>query len=239
LSAQTPKLFLPGFGATTSLYRPGLPYGWTAIDLPDFRRCGGSFGALSRWLVAELDRQTGAVELAGHSMGAALAIAAAAARPERVRRLLLISPAGLPLSKPMVWSLGDFVAQVLRGRYPLGEAGRSTWAALQAPRLGLRLARAVHDADLSDEMAAVRAASIETTVVTARSDTLVTTAQCRRVAELLGGRYQELPIEGGHMWMLTRWPVLAQVLEQGSARPPTVEPGRRRGLIPGTNAARG
>jgi surfactin synthase thioesterase subunit len=85
----------------------------------------------------------------------------------------------------------------------------------------------------------VRAAAIETTVVGAHSDTLVTTDHCRRAAALLGARYQELPVEGGHLWMLTRWPVLAEVLEQGSARPPAVEPGRRRELIPGTNTARG
>jgi pimeloyl-ACP methyl ester carboxylesterase len=217
LPAATEKLFLPGFGAMTSLYRPGLPAGWTALEPPGFRRSDGSFLAMCRWLVAEIDRRSEPVELAGHSMGGALAIVAAAARPERVRRLTLISPAGLPLVKPMTVSLAEFVAHVLRGRYPLVEARRSAGAALRAPADALRLARAIHDADLRREMAAVRSAKIDTTVVTARSDTLVTADHCRQTARLLGARYQELPIEGGHMWMLERWPILAQVLDRGGS----------------------
>ena len=27
----------------------------------------------------------------------------------------------------------------------------------------------------------------------------------RRSAELLGARYREIPVEGGHMWMFGRW----------------------------------
>ncbi len=211
--AATEKLFLPGYGATGRLYRPGLPPGWTAIDPPGFRFSGGSFAASCRWLVAELDSRPGPVMLAGHSMGAALAIAAAAARPERISRLLLISPAGLPLGKPMRTSLVDFCAQVGRGRYPIADAARSVAAALRAPGSALRLARAVHGSNLASEMATVRDASVDAVVVGARSDDLVTTDHCRRAASLLGARYHELPIEGGHMWMLRSWPLLAQLLD--------------------------
>jgi pimeloyl-ACP methyl ester carboxylesterase len=213
---QTEKLFLPGFGALASLYRPGLPPDWTAIDPPGFRRGGGSFAASCRWLVAELDRRPRPVSLAGHSMGAALAIAAAAARPERVVSLLLISPAGLPLSKPITRSLAEFGCHVIGRRYPLPEAARSTRAALRRPRRALALARAVHASNLSEEMEAVRVAAIDTTVVAARGDSLVTTDHCRCAAELLGARYRELRVAGGHMWMLACWPLLAELLDRAA-----------------------
>ena len=82
----------------------------------------------------------------------------------------------------------------------------STTAAL--PRYcGERLAL-----DLSVEMRRVSAAGIDTTVVGCSTDTLVTAAHCRRAADLLGARYRELPLAGGHMWMLDAWPTLAAEL---------------------------
>ncbi len=209
------KLFLPGFGASSSLYRPGLPSDWTALDPPGFRRAAGSLAACCRWLVDELDRRSGQVAIAGHSMGAALAITAAAARPERVARLMLIAPAGLPLAKPLTSSLAEFATQVSSGRYPRSEAVRSLARTLRAPRFALRLARAVHQADLAPEMTAVRAAAIECVVVAAPGDTLVTPSQCQRTAALLGAQYRELEIGGGHMWMLEDWPLLAGLLRVG------------------------
>jgi pimeloyl-ACP methyl ester carboxylesterase len=212
----TQKLFLPGFGAFGSLYAPGLPDDWSVLDPPGYRQGRGSFAARCRWIVAEIDRRRGPVTLAGHSMGAALAIAGAAARPERMERLLLISPAGLPLAKRMSASLGEFAAQVAHGRYPLGAAARSTRAALGAPSSALRLARAVHTSNLSREMAAVRAARVDVRVVGIRTDTLVTPDHCRRAATLLGAAYSELAVEGGHMWMLDSWPQLAQMLDEAA-----------------------
>jgi pimeloyl-ACP methyl ester carboxylesterase len=210
------KLFLPGFGALGSLYAPGVPSDWSVLDLPAFRQGRGSFAARCRWIAAEIDRRPGPVTLAGHSMGAGLAIAGAAARPERIERLLLISPAGLPLAKRMSASLGEFAAQVAHGRYPLRAAARSTRAALGAPSSTLRLARAVHSSNLSREMAVVRAAGIDVTVVGVCTDTLVTPDHCRRAAELLGATYRELIVEGGHMWMLDSWPALARMLDDAA-----------------------
>jgi surfactin synthase thioesterase subunit len=48
----------------------------------------------------------------------------------------------------------------------------------------------------------VRAAEIPTTVIGCVSDTLVTTDRTRTLAEALGARYDELDLDGGHMWML-------------------------------------
>lgn len=68
------------------------------------------------------------------------------------------------------------------------------------------------DSPLSGEMRRVCAARIDTTVVGCSTDTLVTADHCRRSADLLGARYRELPLAGGHMWMLGAWPALAAEL---------------------------
>ena len=52
------------------------------------------------------------------------------------------------------------------------------------------------------ECAKIRAAGIPTTVIGCAGDTLVTCANARALAELLGARYEELDLRGGHMWML-------------------------------------
>ena len=212
MPAETGRLFLPGLGARSTLYRSGLPDGWTSLDPPGFGATGGDWLAYRRWIVDELDRRARPVELAGHSMGGALAIAAAAARPDVVRRLLLISPAGLPLAKPMRKSLADFLRQAVRGRYPLPELLRSLAAVAAAPADALRLAQCVRALDLSEEMELVRRASIPVSVIGCASDTLVTPDHCRRTARRLGGTFRELQLDGGHMWMLRAWPPFERVL---------------------------
>jgi pimeloyl-ACP methyl ester carboxylesterase len=78
-------LFVPGWGAPATLYEPGLPTGWRALEPPSF---GGSLTDYRRWLGLELHRR-GRSPLGGHSMGGALAILAAADSPELVERLVL------------------------------------------------------------------------------------------------------------------------------------------------------
>ncbi len=136
-------------------------------------------------------------------MGAALALLALAGRPEGVEKLTLISPAGLPLDKPMRASLSTFVAQAARGCYPAGELCRMLAGTASAPRSALRLARSVHDLDLSAELEQVRASGIPCTVIGCVSDTLTTCAHCSRLAALLGAEYRELDAPDGHIWMIT------------------------------------
>jgi pimeloyl-ACP methyl ester carboxylesterase len=136
-------------------------------------------------------------------MGAALAIEAAAAAPAQVRALILLSPAALPLSKPISASLGRFVLQLAQLQYPLAETTRSIAEVLTAPRHALRVALAVRSLDLTEELAGVRRAAIPSTVVACTTDTLVTTAHCHAVSHAIGARYHELTLNGGHMWMLT------------------------------------
>jgi homoserine acetyltransferase len=109
-------------------------------------------------------------------------------------------------------SLLELVRGVSLGRYPLAEVKGSLSLTLRSPRDAFRLAREVHDADLSQEMETVRAAGIPATVISCATDTLVTVRHCRSIADLLGAAYRELPLGGGHMWMLGAWPRLAHEL---------------------------
>lgn len=199
---EAARLFVPGWGAEAQLYDAGLPAGWEALDPPSFRRGRGSFDRYRRWLLDDVRSRGGPVVLGGHSMGGALSVAVAAEIPEQVGGLLLISPAGLPLAKPIRRSVAEFSGQLARGRYPLRLAARGAGRALAAPRSAFALARRVHGLDLSPEMRRVRRARIPTTVVGCVTDTLVTIGHCREAARLLGADYRELDLPGGHMWML-------------------------------------
>lgn len=212
MSATTQRLFLPGYGTRASLYRAGLGDDWASLEVPTLAAGAGALAWRRGWIDAELRRRPGPIALAGHSMGAALAICAAAAHPEKVASLLLIAPAGLPLGKPIRKSLAEFCSQVAGGRYPLAEAAWSVRSALAAPRRGLRLARGVQRADLTAEMQRVSEAAIPTTVIGCTTDTLVTPEQCREVAGLLGASYREIHSSGGHMWMLDEWALFAGLL---------------------------
>lgn len=199
-----PRLFVPGLGARGSLYAPGLPEGWVALDPPSLGTTGGRVDALREWLVGELPRHDRPVTLAGHSLGAALAITAAADRPDLVERLILFSPAGLPLSKPMRASLWLLAKQVVQGLYPAREVAVVVRETIRHPSATYRLSREAHDLDLREEMTRVAASEIPAQVIACTSDTLTTPAVCQTIAATLGCGCEQ--IEGaGHMWMLRDW----------------------------------
>ena len=142
------RVFLPGWGAPAALYTPGLPASWSVLEPPSFAASGGSFTSYRRWLELEL-RGRGRSRLAGHSMGGALAILAAAEMPELVERLVLIAPAGLPLDKPIRHSLRDFLRQLGSGDYPKRTGLAALIALGRAPRsaLGKQLGAALRGED--------------------------------------------------------------------------------------------
>lgn len=196
------RLFLPGFAARARSYAGGLPSGWEAAQPPPPSVSGGSLVSLRDWAVREVVRRPGPTRVAGHSMGAALAVLVAVTVPDRIDGLLLIAPAGLPLRKPLSHSARDFARQLLSGMHALEDVSASARELAAAPRAAARLVRGLRRLDLSAQMERVRAAGIPTTVVGCTTDTLVTTDACRRAAALLGADYRELELSGGHVWML-------------------------------------
>jgi pimeloyl-ACP methyl ester carboxylesterase len=209
------RLLVPGWGAPASLYRRGLPEGWEVLELPSFRQTGGDFSHYRDWLHREIAARSRPVTLAGHSMGGALGVLAAVDDPESIERLILISPAGLPLAKPLRGSALTGLGQILRGCYPLSALAQMAWNTVSAPRAAFRLAREVHDLDLTAELERVRAQGVPCSVVACSGDRLTTCAHCRRVAELVGAEYSELEAPDGHIWIVTQPRRLERVLASG------------------------
>lgn len=207
-------LFLPGWGATARLYEPGLPEGWQALELPSFRNTRGEFLTYRTWLAREIDGRRARLALAGHSMGAALALLAAVDRPGLVERLTLLSPAGLPLTKPIRSSMVTFAGQVVTGRYPLGQLRRVTARVASAPLSALRLGRAVHRLDLRPELEAFRADPVDCTIVGCTTDTMTPTSHCRELAAVLGAAYREVDASDGHIWPITHPALVAAELSR-------------------------
>jgi pimeloyl-ACP methyl ester carboxylesterase len=203
------RVFVPGFGATASLYR--VPEDWTVHRPPAFRAAGSVELRLDA-LQHHLDHYDSPITLAGHSMGGALAIFAAGSDSSRIERLVLVNPAGLPLTKPFVASLRDFSRQVVGRFYPRRELVAGLRDAIAAPRAAYALARAVRTLDLREQLEAVRRKGIPTDVIACIGDTLTPVSHCKEIAKLAGARYRELDLRGGHMWMLAEPGALASVL---------------------------
>jgi pimeloyl-ACP methyl ester carboxylesterase len=205
-------LFVPGWGARASLYRDALPTEWQILQPPSFRATRGSIDACLDWFRGELARREGPFVLGGHSFGAALAVIAAAREWAPVERLVLVNPAGLPLSKPMAQALYDFLRQLTSGIYPLRTALESVADTLAAPVAAHTLARAIYRLDLHGELEVLRRRGVPCSVITAAGDTMTPCAQCREMARLAGGEYEELDVAGGHVWFLVEPPLMRRWL---------------------------
>jgi len=131
-----PVLLLHGAGATARLWKPqidGLSSSFRVIapDLPGF---GGSdmmgyinaVGDYSRFVLEFMDAlEITSAHIIGSSMGGWAAGWFAADFPERVRKLVLISPAGLYFEEKPPMSPGDIIAGIRAAVDALGEvAGR-------------------------------------------------------------------------------------------------------------------
>ena len=145
-------------------------------------------------------------------MGGALALLAAIERPELVERLVLVSPAGLPLTKTMRSSTATFVRQAAGGRYRTGDLVRMVGRVLASPVSAHRLARTVHDLDLRPELGRFDVERIPCTVVGCSTDTLTPAGHCRELAAALGADYREVDALDGHIWPVTQPQLLAEVL---------------------------
>ena len=154
-------------------------------------------------------------------MGGALAVLAAASTPERVERIVLVSPAGLPLSKPLRMIVRDFLRAARDGRYRRDDLLFPLTRLARYPRAAAQLARVLRELDLSHEMARVRALGVPAVVIGCSTDTLTPPATSLRTAELLGGRYREVGYDGGHVWMFGNWERLARELRRALHESPT------------------
>ena len=114
---------------------------------------------LAPWLAARLEELDPPVDLAGHSLGGLVAVRVAAARPELVRRLVLVSPPGIrPRRTPAAyaWPLARTVARS-RPAF-LARLGRDALRAgpVNLVRGGLHVA----STDVTRELAAVAAPTL-------------------------------------------------------------------------------
>jgi pimeloyl-ACP methyl ester carboxylesterase len=128
------------------------------LDLPHLRR-RQSAEALSAWLGRWIEAVgLDDVDIVGHSLGGLVAAEVAAARPQRVRRLVLVAPAGIPCGLSYV-KRGVRLVETLydvRSRLPtiVGDALRTSPLAL------VRGAVFASDRDLRAELAAVHAPTL-------------------------------------------------------------------------------
>lgn len=207
------KIFLPGYLGRASSYEPGLPEGWIALQAPLEVRARGSLANYREWLVEQIRAAPGEVVLGGHSMGAGLAVLAAAEVPERISGLVLVGPSGLPIGKPMQRIVHDFLAQLFAGRFRARDVLLPAADMARAPRAAVWIAGALRRLDITDQLRAVREAGVPATVIACATDTLTTPQSSRRIAHLLGAEYRELRLDGGHVWMFGRWNLLADELK--------------------------
>jgi pimeloyl-ACP methyl ester carboxylesterase len=181
-----------------------MPDDWEVLELPGFRAARGKLERLQASVAAALALREAPVALAGHSLGAALAVLAALEMPAGVEQLILVSPAGLPLQKSLRASALTFVQQVISGCYPAAALREIVRDALAAPRAALSLAREAHAIDLSPELERLRAQGVRCTVISTMTDRLTTCAHCRELARRAGADYRELSAADGHIWMITQ-----------------------------------
>jgi pimeloyl-ACP methyl ester carboxylesterase len=168
-------------------------------------------------------------------MGAALALLAATDQPSRVEKLILLSPAGLPLEKSIPASIATFAGQIMRRRYPTRELCRALANTAASPRAAVRLARTIHDLDLTSELGPLCSHRIPCTVIACTSDELVTPAHCRQLAALLDAGYRQIDAPEGHVWMIARPERLAaELAAEGDLGPRSVAVQARLEPFPST-----
>ena len=102
---MNPLVFVHGLSASGRWWRPVLPFfedrDVRVVDLPRFGALQG-FGPsdAAAWLGDWLEEEgLAGADVAGHSLGGLIAAELAVRRPEAVRRLVLVAPAGVPTGR--------------------------------------------------------------------------------------------------------------------------------------------
>jgi pyruvate dehydrogenase E2 component (dihydrolipoamide acetyltransferase) len=111
-------------------------------------------GDLPGWVARAIDELGGPVDLVGHSLGGLVALRVAAARPDVVRKLILIAPPGIQSRRSAIAYGPPVVATMLRTR-PRFLVRAATDAARAGPRNLLRGGAHVAATDARSEAARV------------------------------------------------------------------------------------
>jgi 2-hydroxy-6-oxonona-2,4-dienedioate hydrolase len=154
---RAPLVCLHGLAGSPRWWEPvadRIPGPVLVLDVPrDLRP-----DALTGW-VEDTIEEAAPVDLAGHSLGALIAVRVAASRPELVRRLILIAPPGIrPWRSPL--HLGaPLVATLLHAR-PRLLATFARDAVRSGPRNIFRGGMHVASADVTAELASVQAPTL-------------------------------------------------------------------------------
>ncbi|WP_327583870.1 alpha/beta fold hydrolase [Nonomuraea sp. NBC_00507] len=114
-----PVLVLPGLPVNADTWAPvAAALGHArVVDLPGLGLSAGRPRDLPAWLAA-LVEETGPAHLVGHSLGAAAALEAGLARPDRVEQLTLVSPFFLQAGAPFATRLAPLTRLYLRRARP-------------------------------------------------------------------------------------------------------------------------
>lgn len=177
------------------------------------------------------DTRPGGADLAGVSVGGALAAEVAALWPSRVRRLVLIAPFGLfDESEPVAdvfalrpktlaqWLCVDparFEALVQRPE----DAGEMDWQVLlaRAAEAAARLLWPLGNTGLARRLGRITSPAL---IVWGEQDRVIPVSYARRFAELIGGRVQISLIAGaGHLADLDTPTVVAEAMLEFLAQP--------------------
>jgi 3-oxoadipate enol-lactonase len=232
-------VLLHGVGTNRGVWRKVLPdlgaaHRTIAADLPGFGDSPPAADGFDLDVVADVVAEAATArtgrrfDLLGHSLGGAVAVLLARRRPESVRRLVLLAPAGFsPRSRPVATALAlvgeGFVAtrrivgrplaanplarRVLLwgavhdgGRMPTGDARFLLDASRRARRFRAAV-KAVAARDLTPELAEVRA---PLGLLWGESDRVISTAAMRSLAAARPGATTETIPGCGHVPQLER-----------------------------------
>ncbi len=192
-----------------------------AVDLPGHGRSEGpaleSIGALAEWVFGLLDAAgVKGAALAGHSMGALIALEAAARRPDRVRALALCGCAAeMPVSEKLLAAglAGEHLAFELITEWALGRRAHiggaeapGTWMAGGALRLLEHGNKGVVGIDLracdryKGSAAAVAKVKAPTVLVLGSNDRMAPAKAAAPLAQIPGAKTIMIE-QSGHMMM--------------------------------------
>ena len=208
LGEGPPLVLVHGLAGSWRWWRPLLPplareHSLHLVDLPGFGRLPRArpfvLDAAVEWLsgwfhAAGVD----SADVVGHSLGGLLSARLAARHPERVRRLVLVAPAGIPGRAPL--ALTTPLAQTILSARPRFLALLLRDAARSGPVTIATAALALLTADLRAEAAAVTAPTL---VVVGRNDPLVPPAHGAELVRALPNAML-LELDTGHVPMVER-----------------------------------